>query len=309
MNPDRLVTEIAALQGGAVRPEQARACGLTKGQIDRRVRDGRWKSLGRFGYQIVDMPGAMNRVRAAVATLPNAVVSHDSAAELHQLPKLHRGLATVLVHSRTTHVFPGVEVHRCHDLLDEHITEVHDLPVTSVPRTIVDLAPFLTTRHLAAVVESTIADQRIHIEEVEQVVDQVARRGKPGIQKVRSVIEERQPGPRNGSPLERRGAEVLQTGGLPEPRFEFAIPWDPERRFDAAFPLARLAIEWDSRRWHELVDAFTRDRERDRQALLHGWRVVRFTWIDVTERPTEVVETVRRLLSQCDSSEQRHSAG
>jgi hypothetical protein len=236
-------------------------------------------------------------------------VSHNSAAELHQLPKIRRGLATVLVHSRTTHVLPGVEVHRCHDLLDEHITEVHDLPVTSLPRTIVDLAPFLTARHLSAVVESTVADQRIGIEEVEEVVDQVARRGKPGIQKVRSIIEERQSGPRNGSPLERRGAEVLRIGGLPEPRFEFAIPWDPERRFDAAYPGERLAIEWDSKRWHELADAFSRDRERDRQAVLHGWRVLRFTWIDVTERPLEVVETVRRVLSQCDSSEQRDSGG
>jgi very-short-patch-repair endonuclease len=96
---------------------------------------------------------------------------------------------------------------------------------------------------------------------------------------------------------------------LPEPRLEFSIPWDPERRFDAAYPAARLAIEWDSRRWHELSDAFSRDRERDRQSLLHGWRVLRFTWVDVTERPTEVVETVRSLLGRCDSSEQRDSAG
>jgi very-short-patch-repair endonuclease len=309
MNPDRLVAEIAARQGGAIRSDQARASGLTKGQIDRRLRDGRWQSLGRFGYQVIEMSGAMSRVRAAIATLPNAVVSHDSAAELHNLPKLRRGLASVLVHSRTTHDFPGVVVHRCHDLLDGHLEEIDGLPVTSVSRTIIDLSPFLSKKHIAAILDSTIADQRICIGEVELVVDQVARRGKPGIQKMRSILEERQAGPPNGSPLERRGAEVLRAGGLPEPRFEFPIPWDPDRRFDAAFPVERLAIEWDSRRWHELADAFSRDRERDRQALVHGWRVVRFTWIDVTERPAEIVEIVGALLDQGRSSNMEHSAG
>jgi very-short-patch-repair endonuclease len=147
------------------------------------------------------------------------------------------------------------------------------------------------------------------IEEVELVVDQVARRGKPGIRKIRSILEERQAGPRNGSPLERRGAEVLRAGGLPEPRFEFPIPWALDRRFDVAFPAEQLAIEWDSRRWHNLADAFSRDRERDRQALLHGWRVVRFTWIDVTAHPVDVVETVRELLSQGRSSEAEQSVG
>ncbi len=309
MNPDRVLTEIAVEQGGAVRHDQVRSCGFTKGQIDQRVRDGRWRPLGRFGYRIVDMSGSMNLVRAAVATLPNAVASHDSAAEVHEIPKLRRGLATVLVHSRTTHFFPGVVVHRCHDLREEHIVEVAGLAVTSVPRTIVDLAPFLTRRHVAAVLESVIAEQRIGIAAVERVVEQVARRGKPGIRKIRSILDDRRPGPRNGSPLERRGADALRVGGLPEPRFEYPIPWDPDRRFDAAFPVERLAIEWDSRRWHELADAFARDRERDRQALLHGWRVVRFTWTDVTDHPSEVVDTVQRLLKIGLLEVEAHSAG
>ncbi len=309
MNPDRLVSEIAASQGGAIRHDQARKSGLSKGQIDRRVRDGRWTVLGHFGYRIIDMPGALNLVRAAVATLPDAVVSHDTAAELHDLPKLRRGEATVLVHSRTTHEFPGVTVRRCHDLLDEHIVEVDDLPVTSIPRTIVDLSRFLTTRHLGAVLGSVVADRRAGISEVQTVVDQIARKGKPGIRKLRWILEERDVGPKDGTPLERIGAEVLRNGGLPDPKFEYPIPWAAGRRFDAAYPWAGLAIEWDSRRWHELAEAFATDRERDRQALLHGWRVVRFTWIDVTRTPEEVVSTVRQLLGQRSASIVDHSAG
>lgn len=309
MNPDRAITETAARQGGAVGIRQIHEHELTKGQIDQRVRDGRWEPLGRFGYQIIDMPGAMNLVRAAVATLPNAVASHDAAAELHDLPKLRRGVASVLVHSQTTHEFPGVTVHRCHDLLQDHIVEIDGIPATTVPRTIVDLSPFLTVRHLSAVLASAIADKRVTLPDVQTVVDQVARRGKPGIRKIRWILEERDVGPRNGSELERVGAEVLRKGGLPEPRFEYSIPWSLDRRFDAAYPVARLAIEWDSRRWHELAEAFAGDRERDRQALLHGWRVVRFTWFDVTRTPDEVASTVRRLLDLADSRHVDRSAG
>ncbi len=309
MNPDRAITEIAARQGGAIRYEQIREHGFSKGQIEQRVRDGRWEPLGRFGYQIIDMPGAMNLVRAAVATLPNAVASHDTAAELHDLPKLRRGVASVLVHSRTTHEFPGVDVHRCHDLLHDHIVEIDGIPATTVPRTIVDLSRFLTIRHLSAVLGSAIAEKRVVLSDIQKVVDQVARRGKPGIRKIRWILEEREVGPRSGTPLERIGAEVLRRGGLAEPRFEYPIPWSPDRRFDAAYPIARLAIEWDSRRWHELAEAFASDRERDRQALLHGWRVVRFTWFDVTRTPDEVVSTVRRLLEQADSQDMVRSAG
>jgi hypothetical protein len=301
MNHDRELTELAAQQGGVIRHDQAFERGFTTGQIAHRIRIGRWQRLGRFGYRVIDMDGMTNLVRAAVAVLPDAVVSHESAAEIHDFPKMPKGIASVSVHSRTTHDFPGVVVHRCHDLLKEHIEEVVGLPITSIPRTIVDLSTRLTSNHLTAVFGSLITEGRVVTDEIQLVVDHVARRGKPGIQMIRTILEERESGPRDGTPLERLGAQVLRTYGIPEPAFEFPLPWDPEKRFDAAFPHAKLAIEWDSRLWHDREDSFERDRERDRQALLHGWRVVRFTWSDVMQRPDEVADTVRRLLSATDS--------
>jgi hypothetical protein len=297
VNRDRELTELAVQQGGVIRRDQALEHGFSKGVIGRRTRAGQWRSVGRFGYRVIDMHGMTNLVRAAVTVLPDAVVSHESAAEIHDFPKMPRGIASVSVHSRTTHDFPDVVVHRCHDLLKEHIVEVLGLPVTSIPRTIVDLATQLKSKHLEAIFGSLITEKRVATDEIKLVVDQIARRGKPGIQKIRSILEERETGPRDGTPLERRGAQILRTFGIPEPAFEFPLPWNPRKRFDAAFPHAKLAIEWDSRLWHDREDGFERDRERDRQALLHGWRVVRFTWSDVIHRPEEVADTVRRLLS------------
>ena len=296
MNPDRILSQISVRQGGVVRRDQARASGLTDNQIDQRIRDRRWTRVGKFGYRTIDMGDPIDRVRAAIASLPNAVVSHESAAALHVVPRISQDEAAVLVHSRTTHDFPGVVVHRCHDLAEGHVTEVAGLPVTTIPRTAVDLAAVLSRAHLAAVVDELLGAKLASVDELQSVLTDVARRGKPGVSKMRHVLETRGPGPEGGTQLERLGARVLIDGGLLEPRYEFAVPWDTQQRFDGAYPDQRLAIEWDSRRWHLLPDAFARDRERDRMAILHGWRVLRFTWQDLIERPEHVVETVRRAL-------------
>lgn len=297
MHPDAAVLRLAVRQGGVIRSAQAFECGLTRGQVDQRVKDGRWRPVGRFGYRIMEMEGVTNLVRAAVASLPGAVVSHDAAAELHGFANMRRGVASVSVHSRTTHEFPDVTVHRCHDMCDDHVVSVVGLRVTSIPRTIVDLSAHVTARRLEAVFASLVVERRVATDDVLAVVDRVARRGKPGIKKIRAILEERDVGPRDGTPLERTGAQVLRSRGVPEPTFEFPLPWDQSRRFDAAFPRKKLAIEWDSRRWHERTEAFERDRQRDREAMLHGWRVLRFTWLDVTQHPDAVADTVRRLLS------------
>ncbi|GMQ86717.1 MAG: hypothetical protein BMS9Abin07_2309 [Acidimicrobiia bacterium] len=302
MNADRAATALSARQGGVLRRDQALTCGLTAHQIDQRVKEGRWTSLGRHGYRLLDMPGTLDLVRAAIAALPAAVVSHHAAAELHDIARVPRGIASVSVHTRTTHDFPGVVVHRNQDLARLHITELAGLPVTTVSRTIVDLAGLITHRHLAVVVDEAIAASLASIDDIRVVLDEVAGRGKPGVAALREVIGARSPGPERGSTLERGGARVLVEGGLPEPIYEFSIPWAPERRFDCAYPDDRLAIEWDSKRWHLQLDAFDRDRERDREAVLHGWRVLRFTWNDVEQRPEMVVETVRRALARASTN-------
>jgi hypothetical protein len=55
-------------------------------------------------------------------------------------------------------------------------------------------------------------------------------------------------------------------------------------------------IEGDSRRWHNTSEAFITDRERDNRAMLAGWRVLRYTWWDIEERPEYVVMQVREAL-------------
>jgi very-short-patch-repair endonuclease len=92
------------------------------------------------------------------------------------------------------------------------------------------------------------------------------------------------------------GRAVMANRGVVLPVPQYPIPWDESRRFDDAYPDARVAIEWDSRLWHTKQQAMAADRRRDRMASVHGWVVLRFTWEDVTERPGEVADTVSAVL-------------
>jgi very-short-patch-repair endonuclease len=66
---------------------------------------------------------------------------------------------------------------------------------------------------------------------------------------------------------------------------------------DLAYLEQRLVVEADSRRWHMLAAAFLEDRERDNRAQLAGWRVLRFTWWDIEQRPDYVASMIRAALS------------
>lgn len=299
MNTDTAILNLAAAQGGVVRKDQVLEHGMNAGRIGRRVRSGEWQRVARSVYRLIDMPGPADLLRAAVAGLPGAVVSHESAAEAHSIRYVRRGLAVVTVHSQTTHSFAGVTVHRCHDLDSSHVVKLAGQPVTTRARTIVDLAALLRLGHLSAILDDQLATKQISMEEIERTAAGVWRRGKPGSTSLRALIAERTGTPNaNASRLELAGLEVLRSAHLPDPLMEYAIPWEQQRRFDAAYPDAKLAIEWDSRRWHTQVEAFERDRHRDRLVALHGWRLVRFTWDDLASRPAEVAETVRLLLER-----------
>jgi hypothetical protein len=299
MTPDTSALALAARQGGVLTLAQAVECGLSARSVQYRTQRGEWQRVYRSVYRLIEMSNADDLVRAAVAVLPGAVVSHESAAEIHEIPFVARELAVVSVHTRTTHVFPGVTVHRNHDLAGSHIREISDMPVTTLPRTVFDLSSILSEKHVRSIVDRLIAERRIALQELALVHEEVARRGKPGATALRRILGERADGVEaKATRLELDGLQLIRKGGLPEPVLEYPFPWNTARRFDAAYPRAELAIEWDSRLWHGLIDSFERDRQRDREAMLHGWKVLRFTWRDITERPVEVVETIRAILEQ-----------
>jgi very-short-patch-repair endonuclease len=61
------------------------------------------------------------------------------------------------------------------------------------------------------------------------------------------------------------------------------------------FASAKLVVEVDGLAFHVTPERFQRDRQRQNRLVAAGWTVLRFTWMDLTERPSYVVASVRRL--------------
>ena len=68
-------------------------------------------------------------------------------------------------------------------------------------------------------------------------------------------------------------------------------------RVDLAYPGARLAVEADSRVWHAGRHDVQRNSTKSNELVARGWRVLHFTWFDVTSRPAYVVATVELQLA------------
>jgi very-short-patch-repair endonuclease len=295
---EETVIEIAASQGGIVTRQQALTAGMTARQIAYRLKQQRWTAVRRGVYEVFKSTDPDGVVRAAAASLPGAVVGLFSAAKLHGIGRRLEGPETVLVHSSTTHVFGGVSVVRCHDLQPHHVTTIGRLRITVVSRTVVDLAPRIPFGALAALVDDAVTRTETTSDQIGTTLAEVARKGRPGVVALRTILQERSGSRPDRSVLEMKGLRVLEDWGIEDFEVEYPMPWDRKRRFDIAFPRERLAIEWDGRFWHETAQAFQVDRERDRTALTHGWRVVRFTWEDVVDRPISVGTTLRDLLNR-----------
>ena len=67
----------------------------------------------------------------------------------------------------------------------------------------------------------------------------------------------------------------------------------------ALLPVVRrlVAIEIDGWAFHSDADTFRKDRARQNAIVLAGWTVLRFTWHDLTVRPSEVVADIRAALA------------
>lgn len=302
--PERRVRDLASRQAGTVTRHQALALGMTARMVDTRLRAGIWDRLESGVYAVFPVPDSIRPLAVAVAKLP-AVVSHESAGELHGLASVPHGRVVVTVRHRSTNRCLGVVVHESTDLAVEYVERVSELPVTTVARTIVDLASVMRPRRYRRLVDDALASQRIDLDELGAVFAALGRRGRPGTAMLRELLSEIGPGhiPAE-SELEHRLRDLLTCAEMPPPVAQLPLPWRTPTpgRVDFAYPEHRVIIECDGRRWHTRADAFEIDRRRDNLAQLAGWRVLRFTWGDVVDRPGDVLDAVTGVLRVYSSS-------
>ncbi|MDH3308106.1 MAG: type IV toxin-antitoxin system AbiEi family antitoxin domain-containing protein [Acidimicrobiia bacterium] len=286
----------AARQGGYISRRQLRDLGYSDSSIDRRVQAHELTPVGHGVYQVFVDIDPKASLWAPILGLSDAVVSHRAAAGLHGISPFERSRPEVTVHAAAAYRMQETTVHRVRDLTAQHRMRLGGLPVTTIARTVFDLATVLDADRLGRVIEDVVLARMATLDELQLVVDEVGRRGKPGTSRIRDALESRGIGPiSSATALERLGRQVLIDGGLPVPVAQYQ-PHGLKLTLDAAYPEARLGIEWDSLRWHSRLERFETDRRRDRAAAERGWLVLRFTWDDLRNRPGEVCRQVRSVI-------------
>ena len=295
---DAAIAALAVRQQTVFSWAQARELGATRRMAQRRLGSGIWLGHAPGVYGLPGMPSSFLRDLwiAHLAVGPGSVGSHEAAAALHRLTGFPRGVVTLTAGRGSHPRVAGAVVHQLNDHASWHLTTIDGLPVTTVARTLVDLASLGRRRRLEIALDDAIAARLVTLPDVGRCLTSIARRGKPGVRLLSTLLDQRGPGyipP--ASRLERALFDLLEQGGEPPPRRQFPFPgrMPGEGRVDAAYPDARLVIEVDGRRWHNRTADFARDRDRDNEAARAGWRTLRLLYEDVIGAPEETCRLVR----------------
>jgi very-short-patch-repair endonuclease len=294
---DGAVAELAARQHGVVALAQLGALGLGPRGVRHRAAAGRLHRLHRGVYAVghahVSVQG--RRLAAVFACGTNAVVSHRTAADLWGIRGSDSRLIDVTVSPRTGRRAPaGVRLHRVRRLSPDDVTRHEEIPVTTVARTLVDLADALPADALAKAVNETEVRRLLDVTAVEEAIARAnGRRGAANLHLLTdSVLQPTR------SPLEERFLSLLREWGLPEPRVNAPVTVGGRNfEVDALWPRERLIVELDGAAFHHTRRAFHADRERDLALATQGYLVVRLTWRALSREPDRVARQLRELLT------------
>lgn len=309
---DALVVSLASRQGMVVTFRQLTEAGVARHEV--RSRYGGLLTPVSAGVYVVGelTPGAC--LRAALAALPSAAVSHRTAGLRHRLPVLvpaHHQELLVAMNHRSRRQLPGVRVRTTRWLPEEDVTLIDGARVTTVARTVCDLGAVVARSRLRHVVELAITEERVTVGELQACAAAWCRRGRSGSGVIRALDHDLlDTEPLAGSELERRAVRLLGEAGIDGWRAQYRPPWYDGVRgvVDLAWPVERVVVELDGRRWHATAQAQTDDRRRDRLATTHGWVTLRFGWAEVVHRPGAFVEECRSVLA-ARRAEQAPGAG
>ena len=268
--------------------------GYGPGAIQHRARTGRLHRLYRGVYAVgrksVSREG---RWLAAVrACGPDAALSHLSAAALWELLRDARDTIDVTVPGRTRRGPGDLTVHNVRRLHDDDRGCIDHIPVTSVARTLLDIAERVPPRRLARAVDEA---ERLFLFDL-RAIDALCQRstGRRGVRLLREAIERYHPmAPITRSELERLFVELCDRAHLPRPAMNLFVAG---HEVDAAWLDRGLAVEVDSFEFHRTRAAFEADRRRDTALQREGFRVLRVTDGRLKQDPAGVAADIRALL-------------
>jgi Transcriptional regulator, AbiEi antitoxin len=283
------LARIAGRQYGVVTRAQLLRAGITFNEIEHRLNVGllirEHRGVYRVGHRAPSMEARF--LAAVLAGGDGALLSGRAAG--HLLALLRGSAPELEVTAPTDRRIEGVRTRRSRLVTRHDAMTFRGIPVTTVARTLVDLASVLGVDDLARACHEAGVRYRTTPADVEQVL--ARRPTSPGAAKLRSVL--RGDVTVTLSSLERRFVELLRERGLALPETNRPAGG---RRVDCRWPGVRLTAELDSYRYHHSRHAWEQDRRREREARARGDDFRRYTYADVFEHPRLMLRELHELL-------------
>jgi very-short-patch-repair endonuclease len=274
---DEALANLADRQWGVVGLAQLRALGFSDGAVKHRVRVGRLHRVQRgvyaVGHRALRVEG--RRLAAVLACGPRAVLSHRSAAAHWGLLATDQERVDVTAPA-SRHGVPGIRLHRTRSLDAQDTANHEGIPITTVSRTLLDLAATARSDQL----ERALA-QAMHLQRYDHraITDVITRSNGHRGTKVLAQASKQEP-QITKSAWETRMLTLVRKARLPEPicNRPLHVPDYGECKPDFYWPAHNLIVETDGWEAHRTLAAFRADRAKDAALTAAGYRVVRFTW-------------------------------
>jgi predicted transcriptional regulator of viral defense system len=291
------LADLAGRQHGVVSIRQLEGpLGFSQRSVARAAAAGRLHRVYRGVYAVghTDLSLQGECLAAVLAVGPGALLSYHSAGWLWGLWRGAPAPFEVTAFVPRHHPTPkGIVRHRARNLVEDDRTVVDGIPVTSVARTLLDLAWKLRGYQIRRVLDCAEELGLLDLDAIRAVIER--NRGHHGAKRLRYALDIYKPAPYTRSEFERRFVDHLVASGLPRP----ATGWNElGHELDVYWPERRFAIELDTWETHGTRYAFERDHDRDLDFALAGIEAIRVSERQFRREPDKIAAKVADLLAR-----------
>jgi predicted transcriptional regulator of viral defense system len=271
---------IAAAQHGLITIAQLRDLGATRKMIRIRLRRGSLHEVYPSVYAVGHRPITQDArwLGAVLACGEGALLSHRSAAALWRIRNTAAPRIDVTAPTRRGYTRRAISLHRATTLQLEDRDEIRAIPVTSLPRTIVDLPTCISRSAVEYAIHNAERQRKLKPADLHEILERLS--GVNGTAVVRRIVG--RPGhdldAQTRSRWELRFLEICRATDIPMPRVNEWIPLDVPAgglEVDFSWPDLRLVVEVDEEAGHTTIRARKNDPRRDAALRAGGWRVLR----------------------------------
>ena len=271
--------------------------GITESMISRMLHTGRLHRRHWGVYAVGHTaPVDLGDETEALLTCPHgAVLSHRSAATIWSLlkPIADDPVDVMVCGSQGGKGRARIRVHRTRLLPPRDVRIKDGLPVTSVARTLLDLADVATERELERALDEALIQRLVRLDDIREALTRAT--GRSGAPVLRGVLARRTTSTITRSEAEERFLALVRAAGLPEPEVNVKIHG---YEVDFLWRAQGVVVEIDGFKYHRTKRAFERDHRKDGRLKAAGLDISRITWAQMDDEPLAVIARLAAALAR-----------